>query len=221
MALFNAIFSPTEHTTILDIGAQIDPQNPYNFQLIDSHPWKEKITALNILPEHIDRIRQTYPQVNAVIGDACRLPWPDKSFDIAFSNAVIEHVGDYEKQLMMASEMMRISRRWFLTTPNRWYPFEFHLRLPFVTWLPGRAYIQAGKIVSYDHIARRYRWFVQEIEDLHLLSSSQLIRLFPGSLIIKQRVTFWPETLIVAGGQPCPDPESVSRAIQQASLIKG
>jgi hypothetical protein len=36
----------------------------------------------------------------------------------------------------MAAEIMRVGKKWFITTPNRWFPFEFHLRLPVVSWLP-------------------------------------------------------------------------------------
>jgi len=37
------------------------------------------------------------------------MPVKDKQFDICFSNAVIEHVGDYEEQRTMAEEITRVS----------------------------------------------------------------------------------------------------------------
>jgi hypothetical protein len=34
---------------------------------------------------------------------------------------------------------MRVARRGiFLTTPNRWFPVEFHTLLPFAHWLPQK-----------------------------------------------------------------------------------
>ena len=65
-----------------------------------------------------------------------RCPFDDGSFDVVFSNAVIEHVGDRERQGQLVREALRVGRRVFLTTPNRWFPVEVHTRLPFVHWLP-------------------------------------------------------------------------------------
>jgi len=125
-------------------------------QLIDVFPDRRQITAINLLEQPVERIRRQYPEVEAVVGDACRLPWPDNHFDGVYSNAVIEHVGDRQAQQQMAQEIMRVGKRWFVTTPNRWYPFEFHLRLPLVTWLPGRLYLTAGRWVAYSHVQKRY-----------------------------------------------------------------
>lgn len=154
---FNELMCPSDRTTILDVGAQVNPHSETGFQLIDSHSWKHTITAVNISPEHVAAIQKTYPKIDARVADACDLPWPDNHFDIVYSNAVIEHVGDFQKQKKMASEIMRISRRWFITTPNRWYPFEYHMRLPFVTWLPGHGYLWAGRIFSYSHVHKKYK----------------------------------------------------------------
>lgn len=148
---------PTPKMRILDVGAEADPHGEQQLQLIDSYPWKNNMSAINISTDHIGFIKKHYPDIDAVVGDACNLPWPDKHFDIVYSNAVIEHVGDFERQKLMAAEIRRVAKRWFVTTPNRWFPFEFHLRLLLVTWLPGNAYLYAGMILSYDHNRRKYR----------------------------------------------------------------
>jgi len=41
--------------------------------------------------------------------------------------------------MKMASEIRRVAKRYFASTLNRWYPYEFHMRLPLVTWFPGIA----------------------------------------------------------------------------------
>jgi len=189
---------PTKNTKVLDIGAEADPFGARGLQLIDSYPWKHRISVINVSPEHILSIKKLYPEIEAVIGDACKLPWPDKCFDVVYSNAVIEHLGSLEKQHKMASEIMRVGKRWFVTTPNRWYPFEFHMRLPFVTWLPGNGYLWAGRIVSYNHVKKRYT-FGSKGTDLRLMTAQELKCCFPTSNVIKQRVTFIAETLIVVG----------------------
>ncbi|MFC1761570.1 class I SAM-dependent methyltransferase, partial [Planctomycetota bacterium] len=185
---------------VLDIGAEIDPTGDRSLQLIDTYPYKKSITALNINNNHIDTIRKIYPSVNAITGDACKLPWPDKHFDVVYSNAVIEHVGDIDKQKQMALEVMRVSKNWFVTTPNRWYPFEFHLRLPLVTWLPFHGYLLAGQLITYNHVRRKYMTFTSRIKSLRLMTAREIRNCFANSRIIMQRVTFWPETIIVVGG---------------------
>jgi SAM-dependent methyltransferase len=191
---------PTEDMRVLDVGAEVDPYSTGDLQFIDFYPWKNRISAINLSSEQISAIKQFYPEVDAVVGDACELPWPDNYFDIVYSNAVIEHLGSLEKQERMANEVMRVGKRWFVTTPNRWYPFEFHLRLPLVTWLPGNAYLWAGRVVAYNHVKKKYV-FGCKLTDLRLMTPRQLRRCFPDSKIIKQRVTFMAETLIVVGGR--------------------
>jgi len=198
MELLEQRFQPTPQMKILDVGAQISWTDNPSRQLIDDYPWKENITALNISQTYVNEIKSRYPQVEAVVGDACNLPWPDKHFDLVYSNAVIEHVGTRENQRKMAREIMRVGKQWFVTTPNRWYPFEFHMRLPLVTWLPFHGYLTAGKIICYDHSKKCYGKGYKR-DDLRLLSYRELKSFFPDSRIIKQRVTFMPETLIVIG----------------------
>ena len=200
LELFNRIIRPTEDMKLLDVGAQINPNSRNEHQLIDTYPWKHNFAVVNISQEHISAIKKRYPQVEAVVGDACELPWPDKSFDVVFSNAVIEHLGSFERQKKMAAEIMRVGKLWFVTTPNRWFPFEFHMRLPLVTWLPGRSYLRIGNVISYNHIRRKYM-FGMKRKDLRLLSARDLEECFPYSRIIKHRVTFMAETLIAVGGE--------------------
>jgi len=199
LELFNRTMKPSGQMKVLDIGAEINPDGDRGLQLIDSYPWKNNLCAVNLSSEHVSMIKQYYPEIEATVGDACKLPWPDKYFDVIYSNAVIEHVGDFEKQKKMASEIMRVGKRWFVTTPNRWYPFEFHLRLPFVTWLPWHGYLKVGRIISYNHVQQKYS-FGAKRSGTRLLSAKDLQRCFPASKIIKQRVTFMAETLIAIGG---------------------
>ncbi|OHB49159.1 MAG: hypothetical protein A2Y10_03385 [Planctomycetes bacterium GWF2_41_51] len=191
--------SPSESKKVLDVGAEINPNGDRGLQLIDSYPWKNNLHAINLSSEHINRIKNFYPQVDARIGDACQLPWPDKYFDIVYCNAVIEHLGSFSNQKKMAQEILRVGKTWFVTTPNRWYPFEFHLRLPLVTWFPGNLYLRAGRICSYCHIKKKYV-FGRNRKDLRLMTSKELKLCFPQGNIIKQRITFMAETLIALGG---------------------
>ena len=91
------------------------------------------------------------------------------ALDVVFSNAVLEHVGGEDRQRAFVSEALRVGRRVFLTTPNRWFPVEVHTRLPLVHWLPDalsfRVYRALGKGFATEN---------------HLLSRRELASLFPG-----------------------------------------
>ena len=107
----------------------------------------------------------------------------------------------------MAAEITRVSRSWFVTTPNRFFPFEYHMRLPLVTWLPGTLYLKIGRLVSYSHVSHRYVCGIRR-DDLRLLSRSELRRCFPWSRILGQRITFMTETLIALGRSELPAGDS-------------
>jgi len=200
LQLFYRIISPSEQTRMLDVGAEVNPYGDSDLQLIDSYPWKSNVSAVNLSPEQVFCIKKQYPEIDARVCDACTLPWPDKYFDAIYSNAVIEHVGDFQNQKKMTAEIMRVGKRWFVATPNRWYPFEFHLRLPLVTWLPGHSYLWIGRLMRYSHVRQKYVFCVKCC-GIRLMTAKELQSCFPGSKIIKQRVMLMAETLIAVGGE--------------------
>jgi hypothetical protein len=114
MHQFEAIFGPTAATRIIDIGGYQD-----NWMLIDAEP---EVLLVNLEDE--DRRDGRFHKVR---GDGRQLPYADNSFDIAYSNSVIEHVGDARDQDAFAAEVRRLARRYYVQTPNRWFFVEPHL----------------------------------------------------------------------------------------------
>ena len=86
-------------------------------------------------------------------------------------------------------------KSWFVTTPNYWHPFESHYHLPFIQFLPRAVPREYNRLLG-THISRGQR------QELGLFSARQLRRSFPSSRILKVRVTFWPETLVVYSIDP-------------------
>ena len=176
LRLFLEELEPTAETTVLDVGAdelafgEGDGCATLNF-FEELYPWPERITALGLHDGAAFRAR--YPSVRYVQGDACDLPFADGAFDVVFSNAVIEHVGERAQQRRLVAEALRVGRKVFLTTPNRCFPIEVHTRLPLVHWLPERA---AHRL--YDLAGKSFA------KDLHLLSRRTLEALFPGRVRI-------------------------------------
>jgi hypothetical protein len=146
-----------------------------------------RIIACNLRWENMRMYRDAYSGRGwrAFVGDGCRLPFADQSIDVVFCNAVIEHV-PRALQPVMAGEIMRVGRSWFVTTPNFWFPLELHRRVPLFQFLPK---------AMQDAYDRRYRP-LHEGDVVNLLAAGDMRRLFPGATVFRQRVTFFPETLI-------------------------
>jgi len=185
--LFLSLFKPRPGDKVLDIGASGEVFLLYTFESI--YPFPEKIVAGGNDLREVLSARRHYPQPHYVAFDGCSLPFPDKSFDIVFSNAVIEHVVGTGRQKRFAQEVVRTGKGWFITTPNFWCPFESHYHLPFIQFMPRELQREYNRLLG-THIPRG------RVQELGLLSARELQRLFPTSEILKIRVTFWPETLV-------------------------
>ncbi len=137
-----------------------------------------------------------------VAGDGRALPFRDRSFDLVFSNSVIEHVGDAHSQRAFAKEVARVGRGFWVQTPNRWFPVEQHLFTPLVHWLPRawqrflvpRLNLWALLVpVSPD----RRRFYIEHyLADVRLLCRSDLHGLFPAATIIRERFLGLTKSLI-------------------------
>jgi hypothetical protein len=110
--------------TVVDLGGTVESWASGAFS---------NTTIVNLIP----RGRPVPRDFRYVQADACSVPLEAK-FDLAFSNSAIEHVGTRERQQEFANEMMRLGRRVYCQTPNRWFPVETHYLALFVHWLPPR-----------------------------------------------------------------------------------
>ncbi len=125
MNRFVETFRPSAETTVLDVGG-----TPYNWEQIGA---RFPITLLNSEPLAADGLGAHYTPVQ---GSGTRLDFPDRSFDIAFSNSVLEHVGSLDAQRAFAKELRRVGRQLWVQTPARSFFFEPHLLTPFIHFLP-------------------------------------------------------------------------------------
>jgi hypothetical protein len=126
---FTARMQPTPSDQILDVGVS-DTINDGANVLERSYEFQKNITACGIGSGL--GFQATYPLVRyRQIEPNARLPFDDGSFDIATSNAVLEHVGSFENQSLFVRELCRIARRVFISVPNRFFPIEHHTAIPF------------------------------------------------------------------------------------------
>lgn len=132
--LFMRSMEPTSTTTILDIGVSEHENDEANF-LEKMYPHKSNITCASIGDG--EKIRACYPEVSHVtITPGKPLPFADRKCDIAYSNAVLEHVGGYEARREFLSEALRVANSLFIAVPNSWFPVEHHTGIPFLHYWP-------------------------------------------------------------------------------------
>jgi ubiquinone/menaquinone biosynthesis C-methylase UbiE len=125
--------------TLLDVGVTSDQSYESSNYVEAWYPFKNKITAAGI--DDAAFLEHLYPGVTYVHADGLNLPFGDAAFDVVHSSAVLEHVGSFQRQARLIYECARVCRKAaFLTTPNRWFPVEFHTVLPLVHWLPKPAF---------------------------------------------------------------------------------
>lgn len=144
------------------------------------------ITLLNI-----SCLPVAHSNMVSLVGDATDMNCiPDKSFDIAFSNSVIEHLGTLENMAKMAAEVRRVARSYYLQTPNRYFPLEPHFVFPgfqFLTlslqvWLVRTFSLGWYSKFPDDESAER------EIRSIRLLSKRDLQELFPEAKLLEERL---------------------------------
>jgi ubiquinone/menaquinone biosynthesis C-methylase UbiE len=165
--------------TVMDIGATSDQTYEASNYLEAWYPLKHKVTAVGI--DDASFLEQRYPGMTFKQANGLDLPFGDDSFDVVHSSAVLEHVGNEANQRKFIREMVRVARRAvFFTTPNRWFPVEFHSVLPLVHWLPKRQFRRLLAGTSYD--------FFSKEENLNLLSTRDLRKLCTGLPVESVRV---------------------------------
>jgi SAM-dependent methyltransferase len=143
--LFCKEMAVTPGTSILDIGVSAVETLESNV-LERLYPHRHMITCAG-LSDGVS-IRQHYPEVSYVqIAAGKRLPFEDKQFDVAHSNAVLEHVGGPQERASFLREALRVANSLFFTVPNRWFPVEHHSGILLLHYSPAlfRRLLKHGK----------------------------------------------------------------------------
>ena len=175
---------------ILDIGGTQKFWNEMSFIPEEG----VEIVLLNLQEE-----KETALGFSSIIGSATDLSeFSDNSFDIIFSNSVIEHLYNFENQVKMANEVMRVGKFFFVQCPNKFFLIEPHFNLPFFQFYP---FWLKFIIMKHSKLVRGRKHNMEEIHRAHneiqLLSYSDLSKLFPGSSIYKEKIFGFTKSFIV------------------------
>lgn len=157
--------NPLPSDILLDVGATSDRAYEASNYLEAWYPYKDHVVAAGI--DDAGFLEEKYPGMKFVCANGLDLPFGNSDFDIVHSSAVIEHVGSFSNQTRFIAELARVARkRVFLTTPNRWFPIEFHTVLPLVHWLPKEKFRSILKVMNKEFFSRE--------ENLNLMSAQDV-----------------------------------------------
>ncbi len=174
--LFMSVMKPLHTTTILDVGVTCDEEHPASNMLEYCYSYKKQITCAGVEDAH--HLESIYPGVQfQKIKPHEKLPFKDKQFDIAYSNAVLEHAGTRIEQAAFVKELCRVGKKVFISAPNRLFPIEHHTALPFVHYLPNSGFRATAKLLGMD--------FWSKEANLNLFYPWKILGFFPEDMTPK------------------------------------
>jgi hypothetical protein len=177
--LMEAVLAERGSCHILDLGGT----ETYWFvadRFIREHKGKLKITLVNTEEQTIHRT----DLFDFVLGSATEAAlMAGRRFDLVFSNSVIEHVGSHRDMERFALNVRRLADRYYVQTPNFWFPYEPHFRFPGFQYLPAAVraqLIMTAPLGFFPRIGDRAE--AREIIRTHRLISTRHMRaLFPDA----------------------------------------
>lgn len=192
MKAFSREFALSDESTVADFGG-----SAHNWSLIAEAP---RVTLINI---DAGAFRKDLPRnLVEVVGSVLETGLPDGSFDIVYSNSVIEHVGGEDEQKRFADEARRIGKGIWIQTPAFECPVEPHYLGVFLHWFPLAIRVWLARwFTIWGWVNRPSRSDAVEFaNDINLLRKSDMLRLFPDCRIVTERTFLIPRCYIAIRG---------------------
>jgi hypothetical protein len=190
LRLSYAIFKITTETRVLDLGGGM-----YFWDLAKAEGFPvPRVTILNIRPGP----KRLPPEIRWVVGDAKDTGLHDLSFDIVFSNSLVEHLVDWDSQVQFANEVRRLAPNYFIQTPNKWFFVEPHFVTPFIHWLPMTVRLGLGPRITlwgWTHGSTREQ-YEEQLKEIRLLSRGEMEKLFPDASVVRERWMGVPKSIV-------------------------
>jgi len=169
--LFMREFRPTQQSRVADLGVTANRGDRVHYFFEMLYPYPKSLTGIG--REDAYWYCEAFPGMTYINADLRTIPLPDRYFDYAICNAVVEHAGDRESQARLVHEVCRVSKAVMVTTPNAGFPVDPHTFVPFAHWLPERAYRVVLRGLGLSQFA--------SIDVLNPLRGRDFVALFPSS----------------------------------------
>lgn len=118
-ALSKADRLPLGTARILDVGCG---RGQWLAVLEDFGAKRECLAGIDLDAGRMAETSARYPGADLRVGDATRLPWPDRTFDIVFQSTVFTSILDAEVRSAVATEMLRVLAPQGIIV---WYDFRY------------------------------------------------------------------------------------------------
>jgi hypothetical protein len=196
--LIEDVIAERGHCEILDLGGN-ETYWLIGEDFLAAHRSRLRITILNTEQQAI-RDRGLFDFVrDSATGPAL---FAGRRFDLAHSNSVIEHVGDWGDMRSFAANVRRLAPRYFIQTPNYWFPYEPHFRFPGFQFLP-----EAARVALIRRFALGFFPRIEDaaeaqgvIDEHRLLSTRQVRTLFPEASIRHETVLGLRKSILAVRG---------------------
>lgn len=183
-ALVDSLFPDIREMRVLDLGGTVEA-----WQRAPVRP--AHVTVLNLFePGETDE-----SWLVPVVGDACAASevlaagGHGDSFDLVFSNSLIEHVGGHAKRVSLAAEVLALAPFHWVQTPYRYFPVEPHWLFPMMQFLPVRARGSIALRWPLVHSRPATRAEAQSnVQWTELVSITEMQAYFPQSQVVHERV---------------------------------
>jgi hypothetical protein len=173
-------FGEIESMSVIDLGGTVDtwvrsPLRPASVHVVNLEPQPDT------MPDWI----------RADQADACSLPAhiAGGTYDLVFSNSVIEHVGGHAQRMRFADAVHKLATRHWVQTPYRYFPVEPHWLFPGFQFLPltMRARISCRWPLSHTP-TKNTGDGLRAAMGVELLSCSEMAFYFPASTLRFERM---------------------------------
>jgi hypothetical protein len=174
--------------SVIDLGGTVEA-----WERAPVRPASVHVVNLEVPPLEV-------PQwIRADQADACNLPAQisSASYDLVFSNSVIEHVGGHVPRMRFAEAVHKLADRHWVQTPYRYFPIEPHWLFPGFQFLPPNVQAEVAARWPLAHTPSNGRDDgLQGALAVELLSRTEMSFYFPDSTLRFERMAGLVKSLI-------------------------
>jgi hypothetical protein len=188
-AEFQNRFPDISAMRVLDLGGQ-----PSSWEVAPVKP-------ASVMVVNLDRRPHSTDLVEYVVGDACDLPADvrRRTFDLVFSNSLIEHVGGHGPRKRVAETVNAMADHHWVQTPYRYFPIEPHWTAPAMQFLPLAARVSLARRLPFGPASRHtadHAVLVDEVSMVDLVCVTEMRLYFPHSKIWREKFAGLTKSLV-------------------------